>query len=87
MLIDPDGKGPADSFTVNALDYSSKSLNLKTVLRWEFRPGSTLYVAWTQQRFDSSRPGSWNLGRDAKLLWAASADDVLLVKMSYWLGR
>ena len=33
-------------------DFNFKSLRLNAVFRWEWRLGSTLYVAWTQQRQD-----------------------------------
>jgi hypothetical protein len=51
------------------------------------RPGSTLYLVWTEQREDYSHPGDFALGRDARARFGAPADDVLLVKVSYWMGR
>ena len=55
--------------------------------RWEFIPGSTLYGVWTQQRQDFSHPGDLRFRRDAAALFSAPADDVFLVKMTYWIGR
>src|SRR5262249_13534659 len=43
-VIDPDGAGPASSFTVASPDFTLRSLRGNAVLRWEFRPGSTLFV-------------------------------------------
>ena len=86
-LVDPDGAGPADSFTVANPDFNSKFLAVKAVLRWEWRPGSTLYLAWTQERFDESFPGNYDIGRDLRRLLSAPSNDVLMVKFSYWLGR
>jgi hypothetical protein len=86
-VVDPDGSGPATPFSIGYLDYNVKSLVSKAVLRWEWRPGSTLYVAWTQQRAGTSHAGDWNLSRDARLLFRGPADNVFLIKMSYWLGR
>ena len=60
---------------------------MNTILRWEWRPGSTLFLAWTQQRQDARYPGSFSLGRDVEALFGAPADDVLFVKLTYWLGR
>ncbi len=51
-LIDPDGEGPARSFTVTDRSFTTRSLRGNAVLRWEYRPGSTLYVVWQQDRLN-----------------------------------
>ena len=68
-------------------DFNLKSLRANAVLRWEFRPGSTAYLVWTQRRLDPRYPGDFSLGRDARALFGAPSDDVLLVKVAWWLGR
>jgi hypothetical protein len=85
--IDPDGSGPAKRFTLENPDFNEKSLRLQAVFRWEWRPGSTLYVVWTEEREDESFPGRFDLSRDVRRLLRAPADDVFAVKISYWLGR
>jgi hypothetical protein len=86
-VVDPDGAGPASSFSVYNPDFNSKTLRLQTVFRWEWRPGSRLYVVWSQQRHDYEDPGQFDLGRDAVRVFTAPADNVLAVKISYWWGR
>ena len=68
-------------------DFNLKSLRANAVLRWEFRPGSTAYLVWTQRRLDPRYPGDFSIGRDARALFGAPSDDVLLVKVAWWLGR
>src|SRR5262249_40861474 len=85
--IDPDGRGPSSPFNLAVEDFNAKSLVAKAVWRWEWRSGSTLYVAWTQQRFDDGHPGDFSLGRDFASLVNAHADNVVLAKISYWFGR
>jgi hypothetical protein len=68
-------------------DFNFKSLKVNAVFRWEFTPGSTLYAVWTQQREDSSHPGQFRFERDAAALFSAPANDIFLVKMTYWIGR
>ena len=85
--IDPDGAGPAAPFTVENPDFNEKSLHLQTVFRWEWRPGSTLYLVWTQAREHESAIGRFDLGPDARRLFRAPADDVFAIKVSYWIGR
>ena len=75
--------GPA----VNA-DFNEKSFNSSVVARWEYRPGSTLFVVWTQGRNQSDRDaGTFSATRDYGNLFAARPDNVFLVKAAYWLGR
>lgn len=85
--VDPDGSGPAEPFSFANPDFNFKSLRINAVFRWEYRPGSTLYVAWTQQRQDSADPANFELGRDADHLLSAPADDVFLIKLAYRFGK
>jgi hypothetical protein len=85
--VDPDAFGPSSSFTFDNPDFNFKSLKLNAIFRWEFRPGSTLYAVWTEQRQDDSHPGEFRARRDLARLFSASSDDVFLVKMTYWIGR
>ena len=39
-----------NAFSIDEPDYTVASLRSTAVLRWEFRPGSTLYIAWQQDR-------------------------------------
>ena len=49
-LVDPDGAGAADPFTVNDQDFNARSFLGNAVLRWEWSPGSTLFLVWQQTR-------------------------------------
>ncbi|HEV2644434.1 MAG TPA: hypothetical protein VGT98_17110, partial [Candidatus Elarobacter sp.] len=57
------------------------------VLRWEYRPGSTLYFVWQQERNDFERIGDFAVRRDAGAIFRAQPTNVFLVKVAYWLGR
>jgi hypothetical protein len=85
---DPDGPaGEAAAFTFDDPDFNLKSLRLNAVFRWELKPGSTLYAVWTRQQQDLSNPGVFAPGRDFRQMFGAPGDDVVMVKMAYWLGR
>lgn len=85
--IYPLGRGDgAPSFGVADPDFNFRSLRGSAVLRWEWRPGSTLYVAWQQLRNDVAPLDDFALQRDRRALFAARPDNVLVVKMSYWLN-
>jgi hypothetical protein len=42
---------------------------------------------WTQQREDLARPGRFAFNADVSSLVSAPADNVLLMKVSYWFTR
>ncbi len=58
------------------------------VFRWEYRPGSTLFLVWSQGR-DGSFPveGSQTFGGDLRQLFAQRSNDIFLIKFSYWFAR
>lgn len=68
-------------------DFSYKALVGTAVLRWEFRPGSTLYLVWTRNGSDEQNPGVFNFNRDIKNLFKAESDNVFAVKLTYWFGK
>ena len=85
--IDPDGAGPAKSFSVKNPDFSQRSLRGNAVFRWEYRPGSVLYVAWTQARSSDAAFGDLDFQRDRSALLATRPDNIFLIKASWWLQR
>jgi hypothetical protein len=75
------------SFTFGNPDFNFKSLRVNAVYRWEFRPGSTFYLVWTQTREDYARPGQFALGPDTSSMFAAPGDHIVMAKISYWFSR
>jgi hypothetical protein len=68
-------------------DFNFKQLRTNTVLRWEYRPGSTVFVVWSQGRDQDDRDvGRFSASRDYGNLFSARPDNVFLIKASYWLG-
>jgi hypothetical protein len=68
-------------------DFNFKSLRMNTVFRWEWRLGSTIFVAWTQQRQDLADPGQLRIGRDFGRVFTGPADNVFMIKATRWIGR
>jgi hypothetical protein len=81
--VDPDGAGPAPSFTFADPDFNFKSLRGTVVFRWEYRPGSAFYVVWTQNRQDLANPGDFDFGRDLGDMISAKGDNVFMLKATY----
>ena len=68
--------------------YKVTELRGNAVVRWEYRPGSTLFVVWQQGRadFTESQLGqSWL--RDYRDLFDLHPNNTFLVKFAYWLNR
>jgi hypothetical protein len=87
-VVDPDGPaGPAAPFTFGDPNFTSRSLRGTAVLRWEYRPGSTMFFVWTQQRSGSDGYGDFDFRRDTRSLFGDRPDNVFLVKATYWIGR
>ncbi|MBN1271122.1 MAG: carbohydrate binding family 9 domain-containing protein [Candidatus Aminicenantes bacterium] len=81
--VDPDGAGPSPAFSFSDPDFNLKSLRGTVILRWEYRPGSTIYAVWTQDRADHSHPGSFDFDRDLSLMLRAPGDNIFLIKINY----
>jgi hypothetical protein len=84
--IDPDGNGPAAAFDVGNPDFNMRSLRGTAVLRWEYRPGSTVFFVWTQERSGSEAYGDFDFMRDKSALFRDRPMNVFQIKASYWLG-
>ena len=74
----------------SALDFKYTQLRTNAVVRWEYRPGSTLFLVWAHGREDSAYDGAgmhqpWT--RDYRDLFALHPNNTFLVKVAYWLNR
>ena len=72
-------------------DFHRRSLRGNAVLRWEFQPGSTLFVVWSQNRNGKrDRPAAEDLDNRAvsSILdtFSDAGSNIFLVKLNYWLG-
>jgi hypothetical protein len=67
-------------------DFNVKSFRTTNVLRWEYRPGSTLFLVWQQARNGSGSDGVFRFSRDAGDIFAGDATNVVLLKFAYWLN-
>jgi hypothetical protein len=86
VSVDVDADGTSE-FTLNEPDFRILSLRTSAVLRWEFRPGSTLYLVWQQNRRDRTTAGTTPL-RPSLLgdVFDAEGTHTLAVKVAYWIG-
>ncbi len=78
-------------FRVEDNDFRYASLNVNVVFRWEYRPGSTLYLVWTHsretydERADSANPSAFRNDLESKVIFKNEPENVFLAKITYWL--
>ncbi len=69
-------------------DFNIKFFNSNFVVRWEYRPGSTLFLVWNQGRDDfEPTQGTRDVTGDFNKLFKAYPRNTFLIKASYWLNR
>jgi hypothetical protein len=64
-------------------DFNYQQFRSNLVLRWEYKPGSLLYLVWSQDKTDAVSDGTFNLGNDIKNMFKIKAQDIFLIKFSY----
>jgi hypothetical protein len=86
-VVDPDGSGPATSFSFGDPNFTTGALRGTAVLRWEYRPGSTLFFVWTQQRSSYDPASDFGYDRARTAIFDQRPVNVVQVKLTYWIGR
>ncbi|MBM3286628.1 MAG: hypothetical protein FJY88_04670 [Candidatus Eisenbacteria bacterium] len=79
-----------DGFQVEDFDFRYASANLNAVFRWEYRPGSTLFLVWThgresysERRFGSD-PERFDNSVSTDALFRNEPENRFLAKITYW---
>jgi hypothetical protein len=68
-------------------DFNYRSFRTTNVLRWEYKPGSALFVVWQQGREGTLGAGQFEFGRDFRGVFGAPSRNAFLVKWSYWINQ
>lgn len=83
--VDDNGDGAAD-YAFARPDFNVRDFNSNLVVRWEYDPGSTLYVVWSQGRTDFTDDGRFSAGDDLDALFGTHPRNVFLVKFNKWFS-
>lgn len=75
-----------DNFSFNNPDFNFRQFRSNLVVRWEYHPGSTLYLVWSQGRTSNASNGMFRYGSDMKDLFGITPHNVFLLKFSYWFA-
>jgi hypothetical protein len=77
---------------ISDYDFEFAALNLNLVWRWEYRPGSTVYLVWThgrttyEERQFYGNPGDFTGDLNPGLLFDTEPQNTFLAKISYWFS-
>ncbi|MBK8478459.1 MAG: carbohydrate binding family 9 domain-containing protein [Opitutaceae bacterium] len=76
---------PSGSYGFDNPDFNWSELKSNLVLRWEYRPGSTLHLVWSYNGLSSDvtdRP----ILDEQRSLFRVPATNTILIKLSYWFS-
>jgi hypothetical protein len=86
LSADLDGDGVIDLET-DRPDFTIVSLQANLVARWEFLPGSTLFLVWQHRRSDDLVRGDLGVGEGWRMIGNAAAENTLQLKVSYRISN
>ncbi len=81
MYWDFSGKLPSAYTNMN---FNFRQFRSNLVIRWEYKPGSTLFLVWSQGRTSTASNGTFAFENDIKELFGITPRNVFLLKFSYW---
>jgi len=79
-------KNGLPAYRIENPDIKRQEFNSNLVGRWEFRPGSTLYLVWTNTRFEESNQLDQSIWKSFGNIWKVQSQNVFMVKFSYWFS-
>ncbi|NLI24681.1 MAG: carbohydrate binding family 9 domain-containing protein [Bacteroidales bacterium] len=82
FLIDKNTDGTPE-YTFGLPDFNVKQFRSNLVVKWEYIPGSYLYLVWSQSRDRSDPTGVFMPGEDLADLFSKKPHNVWLIKFSY----
>ncbi len=74
------------TYTISNPDFNYQEFSSNTVGRWEFRPGSTLYLVWTNTRSAYSDQIGQSIWKSFGSIWNVAPQNVFMIKFSYWFS-
>ena len=83
--VDEDRDGRTD-YTFQSPSYNQKQFRSNLILRWEYSPGSTAFLVWSQRRTGISSDGTFSFRNDLNDLFGLFPDDVFLLKISRYFS-
>lgn len=68
-------------------DFNFKQFRSNMVFRWEYSPGSTVFLVWSSGATDYEEEyGRFSLGRDIDRLFSTAGDNTFMIKINKWFS-
>lgn len=74
------------AYSIKNPDFNFQEFRSNLVGRWEFRPGSTLYLVWTNTRSIYSDQKEQSIWNSFGSIWNQKSQNVFMIKFSYWFS-
>lgn len=67
-------------------DFNFRQFRLNLVMRWEYMPGSILFLVWSNGINDYAKLGTLSFSDDLQSLFSSASNNVFLIKISHWFN-
>jgi hypothetical protein len=84
-FVDEDGDG-TDDYEFGDPDFNVRDFNSNLVVRWQYSPGSRVFLVWSQSRSGFESAGRFDLRDDMRALFDVHPHNVFLVKLDHWIN-
>ncbi|MFT3693187.1 MAG: DUF5916 domain-containing protein [Kofleriaceae bacterium] len=74
------------AYSFDKPDFNFEQLRSTVVLRWEYRPGSSVFAIWSHGQTNSVVDGRFDLGHNLSDLAHTPAENIVMIKANYWIG-
>ncbi|HEY0251169.1 MAG TPA: DUF5916 domain-containing protein, partial [Kofleriaceae bacterium] len=74
------------TYSFDKPDFNFRQLLSTVVLRWEYRPGSSIFAIWSHGQTSSVVDGRFQFGANLADLARTPSENIVMVKANYWIG-
>jgi hypothetical protein len=84
-LLDENNDGITD-YSIENPDFNFHQFRSNFVVKWEYRPGSFIYLVWSSERTGYADNADTGLGNSFRQLWHVFPGNIFLIKFNYWFS-
>jgi hypothetical protein len=83
--LDENNDGMRD-YTIENPDFNFIQFRSNLVAKWEYRPGSLIYLVWSSDHTGDTSPVDVPIGDSLRQIWDIFPTNIFLIKFSYWFS-
>jgi hypothetical protein len=85
IQLDEDNDAIAD-YSINDPDFNFLQFRSNLVARWEYRPGSVIFLVWSMDKTGGAEPVTLDLRESMKQFRDIYPNNIFLMKFNYWFS-